>query len=81
MAGQPAAQPNATVVTLAVSPEIAQAIFLAEEEGSIRLSVRAPGDDEVRPIASTAFFSVRNLFGPVSLVAADGSVDLLGLNE
>lgn len=81
VAGQPAAQPSATVVTLAVSPEIAQAIFLAEEEGSIRLSVRAPGDDEVRPIASTAFFSIRNLFGPVSLVAADGSVDLLGINE
>ena len=44
---QPAAQPDATVVTLAVTPEMAQAILLAETEGTIRLSARAPGDTEI----------------------------------
>lgn len=44
---QPDAQPDSTVVTLAISPEAAQAILLAETKGTIRLSVRAPGDDTI----------------------------------
>jgi Flp pilus assembly protein CpaB len=77
-ADQPAAQPSATVVTLAVSPEVAQAIFLAEHTGVIRLAVRAPGEDTINDVPGTAFFSIRNQLGPVQLLTSQGYVDLLG---
>jgi pilus assembly protein CpaB len=76
--GQPPAEPNGTVVTLSVAPSVAQAIFLAEEDGTIRLSVRAPGDHTVEVLPGTAFFSVLDQIGPVQLVASGDLVDLLG---
>ncbi len=54
---QPEPNPEATVVTLALTPELMQRVFLAEEEGSIRLAVRPAGEGtslelpNVRPIA------------------------------
>jgi len=44
---QPDAQPESTVATLALSPEEALQVLLAEEKGAIRLSVRPVGDDRV----------------------------------
>lgn len=45
-----AAQPGASTITLALSPEDAQKIFLAEQNGKIRLAVRPYGDSENLPI-------------------------------
>lgn len=56
-ADQPAAQPGATVVTLAVTPELAQQILLAAEHGQVRLSARAPGDTEIVEISDTILFA------------------------
>jgi len=42
--------PNASTVTLALSPEEAAKLYLASENGRIRLSVRPFGDDQVKPI-------------------------------
>jgi pilus assembly protein CpaB len=44
---QPEAQPEGTVATLALSPDQMLRVMLSEEKGSIRLSVRAVGDDEI----------------------------------
>ncbi len=42
--------PDASTITLAVSPEDAQKLYLAESNGHLRLSVRAYGDGEEQPI-------------------------------
>ena len=52
---QPDAQPKGSVATLALTPEQAQQILLAEVEGSIRLSVRAPGDSTEVALANASF--------------------------
>ncbi len=44
---QPDPQPDGTVVTLAIEPEAMTSVLLAEERGTIRLSVRPVGDDEI----------------------------------
>jgi pilus assembly protein CpaB len=44
------ADPEAITVTLALSPEEAQKLYLAELNGHIRLSVRPYDDTEIRPI-------------------------------
>lgn len=44
-------QAIAKTVTLALTPEQAEKIFLSEEIGSLRLSLRPFGDDELRKIA------------------------------
>jgi len=54
---QPEPNPEATVVTLALTPELMQRVFLAEEIGTIRLAVRPAGEEgdlelpNLRPIA------------------------------
>jgi pilus assembly protein CpaB len=45
------AQPDAKSVTLAVTPEDAMVIALAQEEASVWLSLRAPGDSAVGRVA------------------------------
>jgi pilus assembly protein CpaB len=75
--GQALSQPSAQVVTLAVTPSDAQSIFLAEMEGTIRLAVRAPGDDTIEVLPATAFFSVQNILGPAQLLSTDDTVALL----
>lgn len=45
--------PEAVTVTLALTPEDAQLIYLAEANGAIRLSMRGFGDAEERPIDYT----------------------------
>ncbi len=45
--------PEASTVTLAVTPEDAQLMYLAEANGEIRLSMRSFGDAEERPIDFT----------------------------
>lgn len=42
--------PEASTVTLALTPEEAQRLYLAESNGRIRLAVRQYGDAEVQPI-------------------------------
>lgn len=42
--------PEAKTVTLAVTPEEAQALFLAEQTGEIRLALRSFGDSQTRPL-------------------------------
>ena len=74
--GQPSVQPSATVVTLAVEPQMAQAIFLAEQEGTLRLAVRPPGDLEFVPLATTAFYTFFGDIGPVQLLTSQ-DIDLL----
>ena len=55
---QPAAQPDGTVVTLALLPDDAQKVLLSQEKGTIRLSVRAPGDDSVVTSPDTSYLSL-----------------------
>lgn len=55
---QPEAVPDGTVVTLAFLPEVAQRVLISEEKGSIRLTVRAPGDNEVVEVDDTTFLSL-----------------------
>jgi pilus assembly protein CpaB len=43
-------KPDANTVTLALTPEEAQKLYLAESNGRIRLAVRPFGDSELRPI-------------------------------
>ena len=45
--------PGAGTITLALTPEDAQLMYLAEANGRIRLSMRAFGDAEERPIDYT----------------------------
>jgi pilus assembly protein CpaB len=47
---QPDSDPGATVVTLALTPQEAQNLLLAEETGAIRLAVRPPGDNTVETL-------------------------------
>jgi hypothetical protein len=42
--------PGAATITIAVTPEEAERLYLAESNGVIRLSVRPFGDDETVPI-------------------------------
>ena len=42
--------PEATSITIAVTPEEAERLYLAESNGRIRLSVRPFGDDETVPV-------------------------------
>jgi pilus assembly protein CpaB len=42
--------PNASTVTLALTPEEASKLYLASENGRIRFSVRPYGDDQIKPI-------------------------------
>jgi pilus assembly protein CpaB len=44
------AEPAATTVTLALTPEQVQTMYLAEENGRVRLSVRQYGDSDEQPI-------------------------------
>jgi Flp pilus assembly protein CpaB len=55
---QPDAQPDGTVVTLALLPDTVQKVLLAEEKGKIRLTVRAPGDNEIVETDDTTFLSL-----------------------
>jgi pilus assembly protein CpaB len=48
-----APNPGAATITLAVTPEDAQLMYLAEANGRIRLSMRTFGDSEERPIDFT----------------------------
>ena len=43
-------QPSASTLTLALSLEDAQKLYLAEQNGKIRLAVRPYGDDENLPV-------------------------------
>jgi pilus assembly protein CpaB len=45
-----AAIPGASTITIAVTPEEAERLYLAESNGRIRLSVRPFGDDETVPV-------------------------------
>lgn len=67
-AEQPAVQPNAIVVTLALTPLQAQHVLLAELQGTIRLSVRPPGDTTLIDIPDSAFFSIANSTNPLELI-------------
>jgi pilus assembly protein CpaB len=42
--------PGASTITIAVTPEDAERLYLAESNGRIRLSVRPYGDDETIPV-------------------------------
>jgi Flp pilus assembly protein CpaB len=44
------ATPGAATVTLALSPQDAEKLYLAEGNGKIRFSLRAYGDGEVKPV-------------------------------
>ncbi len=55
---QPDAQPDGTVVTLALNPEQTQQVLLSEEKGKIRLAVRAPGDESVADVSAAAPFAL-----------------------
>ena len=55
---QPDAQPDGTVVTLALLPDTVQKVLLATEKGKIRLTVRAPGDNEIVKTDDTTFLSL-----------------------
>jgi len=44
------ASPDANTVTLALTPEQAQRLYLAESNGRIRIAVRHFGDADVQPI-------------------------------
>jgi pilus assembly protein CpaB len=55
---QPAAQPASTVVTLALTPDVTQKVLLSEAKGTIRLAVRAPGDNTIVPDTDTTFLSL-----------------------
>ncbi len=51
-------QPDATVVTLAITSLQAQQILLVETKGVIRLAVRSPGDNEIVELTDTTSLSV-----------------------
>lgn len=55
---QPDAQPDGTVITLALFPDTTQRILISEEKGKIRLTVRAPGDNEIVKTDDTTFLSL-----------------------
>ncbi len=55
---QPAAQPDSTVVTLALLPDATQKVLLSEDKGTIRLAVRAPGDNTITNDQDTTFLTL-----------------------
>jgi pilus assembly protein CpaB len=55
---QPDAQPDGTVVTLSLAPDATQKVLLAEAKGTIRLSVRAPGDNTIVDETDTTFLTL-----------------------
>ena len=55
---QPGVNTGASVATLAVPPGNAQDVFLAESRGSIRLTVRAEGDDEILDLTDSTALSL-----------------------
>ncbi len=55
---QPDAQPDAKVVTLALSLEEAQEIFLADVKGTIRLAVRRTGENETVKLGESTALSL-----------------------
>jgi pilus assembly protein CpaB len=55
---QPEAEPEGTVVTLALAPDATQRVLITEEKGSLRLTVRAPGDTEIVEVDDTTFLSL-----------------------
>ena len=57
----PKAQPTAKSVTLAVGPDEAQRLILAEEKGKIRLALRAYGDRSRSEPAEAVLTSIRGL--------------------
>ncbi|MBI2863989.1 MAG: Flp pilus assembly protein CpaB [Chloroflexi bacterium] len=59
----PKAQPAAKSVTLAVAPDEAQRLILAEEKGKIRLALRAYGDRSRMDAPEAALTSIRGLSG------------------
>ena len=65
---QPPAQPAATVVTLALTPLQTQHLFLAEDQGVIRLVVRPAGDDEIQELPESAFFAIADSTYPLGLI-------------
>lgn len=54
LADQPEADPEATVVTLALAPDVALRVLLAEQEGTIRLAVRPVGEANSSPVTALA---------------------------
>lgn len=58
VADQPDAQPDATVVTLALTPQQAQDVLLIEFKGVIRLAVRAPGDTATTEMVDRTYLSL-----------------------
>ena len=55
---QPNAQPESTVVTLALAPDVTQKVLLSEAKGTIRLAVRAPGDNTIIDGKDTTFLAL-----------------------
>jgi Flp pilus assembly protein CpaB len=55
---QPDANPEGTVVTLSLTPQETQNVLLTESKGTIRLVVRAPGDDEIVEVDDSTFLSL-----------------------
>lgn len=55
---QPEPNPEATVVTLALTPEQTQAVFLADNQGALRLAIRGRGDDEIVDLSDTTALSL-----------------------
>lgn len=45
-------------ITLALPPQAAQNLFLADEKGQIRLTVRAPGDEEIVDLPNSLFIDL-----------------------
>lgn len=54
LADQPEPDPAATVVTLALPPDVALRVLLADERGAIRLAVRPAGEDATVPALAVA---------------------------
>ncbi len=55
---QAVADPEAKVVTLALAPQDAQNLLLADEKGIIRLSARPPGDTAIVDLANSNFLNL-----------------------
>ena len=55
---QPEIQPEAQVVTLALTPLQSQAVFTADQRGTIRMAVRGEGDTEIVELPNTSALSL-----------------------
>lgn len=64
---RPKVYPSAKTVTLAVTPEEAQRLALADQVGQLRLAVRAPNDTTTSDTAETTITTLR---GPVEVSTA-----------